>query len=57
MYLLDLIKNKIVNDTSLATQKYQKYLKDLETWDKTRKQIIGEEDGYPDGSLKYYNEQ
>lgn len=44
-------------DTSLATQKYQKYLKDLETWDKTRKQIIGEEDGYPDGSLKYYNEQ
>lgn len=57
MYLLDLIKNKIVNDTSLATQKYQKYLKDLEIWDKTRKQIIGEEDGYPDGSLKYYNEQ
>ena len=57
MYLLDLIKNKIVNDTSLATQKYQKYLKDLEIWNKTRKQIIGEEDGYPDGSLKYYNEQ
>lgn len=57
MFLLDLIKEKIINETSLATQKYQKYLKDLELWDKTRKQIIGEEEGYPDGSLKYYEEQ
>ncbi len=57
MYLLDLIKNKIVNDTSLATQKYQKYLNDLAAWDKKRKQIIGEVDGYPGGSLKYYNAQ
>lgn len=57
MHLLDLIKAKIINETSLATQKYQKYLKDLEEWDKTRKQIIGEEEGYPDGSLKYYQEQ
>lgn len=57
MHLLDLIKAKIINETSLATQKYQKYLKDLGEWDKTRKQIIGEEEGYPDGSLKYYQEQ
>ena len=57
MHLLDLIKAKIINETSLATQKYQKYLKDLEEWDKTRKQIIGEEEGYLEGSLKYYQEQ
>lgn len=57
MYLLDLIKDKIISETSLSTQKYQKYLKDLSEWDKIRKQIIGEEDGYPGGSLKYYNEE
>lgn len=57
IHLLEIIKEKIVNETSLSTQKYQKYLKDLEAWDIKRKQIIGELDGYPDGSLKHYKEE
>lgn len=54
---IDLIKQKISNASSLEMQTYQKYIKDLEEWEKNRKLLSGETEGNVDGSVKIFENE
>lgn len=54
LYLSRQLKEKMIKETSLETQRYQKYVKDLEEWETKRKLITGDIDGFEEGSIKKF---
>jgi ABC-type cobalamin/Fe3+-siderophores transport system ATPase subunit len=54
---MNIAKETVVKETSIATQRYQKYIKDLAEWEQKRKMILGEIGGSEEGSIKSFTEE
>lgn len=57
VHIMQLVKDKVIQKTSIENQRYQKYIKDLNDWENKRKVITGEGEEINVGSIKYYKKE